>query len=149
MRALLVALGVLACAGQQDHRDAGAHPAGASPTELSSKAPLYPGIVTAADAARQRALEQIPPARATGDAGAGADACNADDDCGTTRIPDGECCESLCEPRAVSRAHAEKLAEKAKACRGCADPLCRPPGVIVRPACVQNRCVLKSQPLQD
>jgi hypothetical protein len=78
-----------------------------------------------------------------GDAADDTSPCSTDADCTLTRHPPGSSCPSLCVPRAVTRAQAERLEHGGNAAR-CVMPMCRPPPGQTLPACVQNRCVEKS-----
>jgi hypothetical protein len=119
---------------------AGAAAAGApapSSTQPSARGPL-----TAAEAAEMASRR----ARGGGDGGQAADdtgPCSSDADCTLTRHPPGSSCPSLCVPRAVTRAQAERLEQGGDGAR-CVMPMCRPPPNQTLPACVQNRCVEKS-----
>lgn len=108
----------------------------------SSTQPVAGGAMTAAEAAQIAARQ----GRAGGDGGQAADdtsPCSSDADCTLTRHPPGSNCPSLCEPRPVTRAEADRL-ERGMASARCVMPMCRPPQGQVLPACVQNRCVTKS-----
>lgn len=65
-----------------------------------------------------------PPAASSGKA-----PCREDSDCVLTFVPEGGCCRSLCQPRAVSPAEArltdERVAQCEKESRPCAIPMCR------------------------
>lgn len=97
--------------------------------------------MTAAEAAQIAARQQ----QRSGAAQAADDAspCSSDADCALTRHPPGSSCPSLCVPRPVTRAQAERL-EQGAAMAKCVMPMCRPPPGQTLPACVQNRCVAKS-----
>ena len=66
--------------------------------------------------------------------------CMADAECGFTRHEPGDCCPTLCTPRAVLRSRAP-----AASCRGCALPSCAPPQWDLLPVCRQGRCVAERQ----
>lgn len=127
---------------------AGAAAAGAPAP--SSTQPVARGPLTAAEAA------EMASGKARGATGAGAATggeggqaaddtapCASDADCTLTRHPPGSSCPSLCVPRAVTRAQAERLEQGGNGA-GCVMPMCRPPPGQTLPACVQNRCVEKS-----
>src|SRR5262245_49446277 len=42
--------------------------------------------------------------------------CQKDSDCAVTRVPDGDCCPSLCTPRAVTAVEAQRLQEQVQRC---------------------------------
>ena len=78
-------------------------------------------------------------------------ACKTDADCGTTRMADGDCCPSLCQPRVVSKKSAEALKKYATVCMkpdgaDCAVPECAPPQSGVAAACVSGKCVERAAP---
>jgi hypothetical protein len=87
-------------------------------------------------------------ALASAEAGAlgGASQCKTDADCVLERRPAGDCCESLCEPRVVSRA--EQAALEAR-CQGqvarCAMPSCAPQRSISVPVCSGGRCSVRQE----
>jgi hypothetical protein len=119
---------------------AGAATAGAPAP--SSTQPVAGGPLTAAEAAEMAARHTHD----VGDGGQAADdtaPCSSDADCTLTRHPPGSSCPSLCVPRAVTRAQAERLEQGGNGAR-CVMPMCRPPPGQTQPACVQNRCVAKS-----
>jgi hypothetical protein len=77
--------------------------------------------------------------------------CSTDGDCALTRVAKGDCCEMLCDGRAVTKARAAELAGKLATCpatlgHACPVPLCRPPRFVLTPACEQGRCVARRGP---
>jgi hypothetical protein len=71
--------------------------------------------------------------------------CKVDADCALTKMADGDCCPSLCQPRVVSKMSAEALVKYAKVCAKpnggqCPVPECAPPQMSVVPACVSGKC---------
>jgi len=72
--------------------------------------------------------------------------CRTDADCVLERRPAGDCCESLCQPRAVPRA--EQAALEAR-CQGqiarCAMPACAPQRSIPVPVCLAGRCSVRQE----
>ena len=74
-------------------------------------------------------------------------ACKTDADCGTTKMADGDCCPSLCQPRVVSKKSAAALKKYATVCRKpegfdeCPVPECAPPQTGLVAACLSGRCV--------
>ena len=95
--------------------------------------------MTAAEAAQMAARQERSGAAQPAD---DASPCKSDADCTLTRHPPGSSCPSLCVPRPVTRAQAERL-EQGAASAKCVMPMCRPPAGQTLPACVQNRCVAK------
>ena len=95
-----------------------------------------------ADAHKKRTPKPAPPKVS--------DKCTADRDCAFTTIAAGECCPSLCPPRAVSKASAAALAKYAAECKkpdgGCPVPECAPPRIQTVPGCVSGRCVARAAP---
>jgi hypothetical protein len=78
-------------------------------------------------------------------------ACKTDADCGTTKMADGDCCPSLCQPRVVSKVSAAALAKFAAACAtpnggDCPVPECVPPQIGVAVACVSGKCEARAAP---
>ena len=77
---------------------------------------------------------------------AAAQQCRTGADCVLERRPAGDCCESLCEPRAVSRA--EQAATESR-CQGqaarCAMPVCAPQRTISVPVCSSGRCSIRQE----
>jgi len=119
---------------------AGAAPAGApagSPTQPAARGPM-----TAAEAAEAASREAHGGGDGVTKPADDTSPCSTDADCTMTRHPPGNCCASLCTPRAVTRTQAEALQQRDQSCR-CAMPLCRPPLHEKVAACVQNRCVEK------
>jgi hypothetical protein len=74
--------------------------------------------------------------------------CAADADCALTTMADGDCCPSLCQPRAVSKKSAEALAKYGAACAKpggeCPALPCAPPPQASLPACVDGRCTIRA-----
>src|SRR4051812_15292437 len=86
---------------------------------------------------------QKDPAKAAAPAAAAVEdaPCQADADCGFTRVGVGErvCCPLLCTPRIVTKKRAQELEERIPACNGgreCPLPACRAPREHVMAACV-------------
>jgi hypothetical protein len=80
-------------------------------------------------------------------------ACAADADCAFTKMTDGACCPTLCQPRVVSKASAEALEKYATTCakpKGgeCPVPECAPPRMTLEPACVSGKCAGRAAPTQ-
>jgi hypothetical protein len=99
------------------------------------------------DAGLPRARSDAAPA----EAGEDDRPCSTDGDCALTRVAKGECCEMLCDGRAVTKARAAELAGKVATCpaslgHACPVPLCRPPRFVLTPACEQGRCVARRGP---
>jgi hypothetical protein len=71
--------------------------------------------------------------------------CKSDEDCAFTKMADGDCCPSLCQPRVVSKTSAAALEKYATTCAKpgggeCPVPACMPPRTTVEPACVSGKC---------
>ena len=69
--------------------------------------------------------------------------CATDADCTSTRVPAGGCCATLCDARALTKARAEELQQRATNCGSCPVPLCRPSRSYRIAACVEGRCKMK------
>lgn len=97
----------------------------------SPAAPSAPGTPARPPAAR-------PPAQ-------DAPQCQKDSDCAVTRVPDGDCCPSLCTPRAVTVAEAQRVQERVQRCeaenRPCRVPACMPKALEA--ACVAGACTAR------
>jgi hypothetical protein len=77
--------------------------------------------------------------------------CKTDADCAPTKMADGDCCPSLCQPRIVSKTSAEALAKYAATCAKpgggqCPVAECAPPMTSVVGACVSRKCVEHAAP---
>jgi hypothetical protein len=76
--------------------------------------------------------------------------CTTDDECAFTTMADGQCCPSLCQPRAVSKASAEALDKYAAVCEKphgeCPVTACAPSRLQRQPACVSGKCVARAAP---
>jgi hypothetical protein len=77
--------------------------------------------------------------------------CKTDADCAFTKMADGDCCPSLCQPRVVSKTSAAALEKYATTCAKpnggeCPVPECMPPRITVEPACVSGKCVGRAAP---
>lgn len=77
--------------------------------------------------------------------------CKADADCAFTKMADGDCCPSLCQPRVVSKTSAAALEKYAATCAKpnggeCPVAECMPPRITVEPACVSGKCVGRAAP---
>jgi hypothetical protein len=71
--------------------------------------------------------------------------CKTDADCAPTKMADGDCCPSLCQPRIVSKRSADALAKYGATCEKpgggqCPVPECAPPQTSVVAACVSGKC---------
>jgi hypothetical protein len=85
-------------------------------------------------------------------AGADDGPCSRDDQCALTKVAPSGCCETLCIPRAVTRARAEALAANQSACthgKICPDVSCRPPLSASMPKCQAGRCVAEHSKVDD
>ena len=78
------------------------------------------------------------------------DKCTTDADCAFTAMADGDCCPSLCQQRAVSKASAAALEKYGAECKkpegGCPVPECAPPRIDRVPACISGKCVARVAP---
>jgi hypothetical protein len=76
--------------------------------------------------------------------------CSSDEQCALTRVPPGGCCETLCVPRAVTRARADALSADGRAClhgKICPDVSCHPLGQQgVEAKCETGRCTARRMP---
>lgn len=77
--------------------------------------------------------------------------CTSDADCAFTKMADGDCCPSLCQPRVVSKTSAAALEKWAASCakpKGgeCPVPECMPPRATLEPACVSGKCAARAAP---
>lgn len=77
--------------------------------------------------------------------------CKSDADCAFTKMADGDCCPSLCQPRVVSKTSAAVLEKYATTCAKpgggeCPVPECMPPRITVEPACVSGKCAGRAAP---
>ncbi|MFL5363351.1 MAG: hypothetical protein ACJ78U_20480 [Myxococcales bacterium] len=114
------------------------------------------GATTAAEAAERVHQEWVRTHGARSRGGSGGDAaegddapCSTDDQCALTRVAAGGCCETLCVPRAVTRARADALAAKQTSCtqgRTCPDISCHPLGQSVGVRCEAGRCLAQKAP---
>ena len=80
-------------------------------------------------------------------------ACKSDADCAFTKMADGDCCPSLCQPRVVSKTSAAALEKYATICTkpnggDCPVPECMPPRTTVEPACISGKCAGRAAPTQ-
>ena len=109
-----------------------------------------PGEGEQSDARKVHYGKAPPPAKAAPRA---AGACAADDDCALTSVAPGrgECCATLCTPRAVTRRRAGDLARRTARCSAgtCPHPVCAPPLRRLAAACEARRCVARPQPAVD
>jgi hypothetical protein len=136
-------------------------PAAQREAEKPSAAPPAPaespGPTTASEAA-ERVHEEWVKTHGGRPGGAGGDSprtetkddpCSSDDQCGLTRVPEGGCCETLCVPRAVTRARADALRADDRAClhgKMCPDVSCHPLGQQVEAKCEAGRCNARRMP---
>ena|SRR5437868_490314 len=123
-------------------------PAAASPAS---------GPTTAAEAA-DRVHEEWVKTHGGRPGGAGGDLpradpedgpCSSDDQCALTRVPEGGCCETLCAPRAVTRARGDALRADDRAClhgKTCPEVSCHPLGQQVEVKCEAKRCIARRLP---
>ena len=120
--------------------------------ELPNIAPVRPAA-DAGDGPHPQGLMLLGGGAPDAGPEAGLSACNHPDECELTRIVDGACCPTLCNPRAVSKVKAAELAAAVKACTpggsGCPKPLCRPPRVRTEPICQAGRCAVRELPLEE
>jgi len=126
------------------------------PAEPEKAAPPS-GPTTAAEAAEQ-VHEEWVKTHGGRSGGAGGDApravaedgpCSSDDQCALTRVPEGGCCETLCVPRAVTRARADALGKDDRAClhgKMCPEVSCHPLGQQVEAKCQASRCISRPIP---
>ena len=100
-----------------------------------------PATVTHARAKKKRAKPTAPTVSLR---------CTTDADCAFTAIADGQCCPSLCPPRAVAKSSAEALEKYSAECKrpegGCPVPECAPPPIVREPACVAGKCAARAAP---
>jgi len=137
-------------------------PATQREAEKPSAAPAAPspgpGATTAAEAA-ERVHEEWVKTHGGRSGGAGGDSprsevedgpCSSDDQCALTRVPEGGCCETLCVPRAVTRARADALRADDRAClhgKMCPEVSCHPLGQQgVEAKCEAKRCIARRLP---
>jgi type IV secretory pathway VirB10-like protein len=140
-----------------------AQPAPKEPAQAAPEAKRPPppaaseaGATTAAEAAEQVHQEWVRTHGARSGGGSGGDSadrddapCSSDDQCALTRVATGGCCETLCVPRAVTRARADTLAAKQTSCAhgaACPDISCHPPGQSVGVKCEAGRCLAQKTP---
>jgi hypothetical protein len=132
-------------------------PAAQRQAEKPAAAPPVPaapssGATTASEAA-ERVHEEWVRTHGGRAGGAGGDGppteaedgpCSSDDQCALTRVPPGGCCETLCAPRAVTRARADALRADDRAClhgKMCPEVSCHPLGQQgVEAKCQAGRC---------
>lgn len=112
------------------------------------EAPSGRAIAPPPDAGALVSDADAAPAGASDDDGP----CSSAADCAITRVAKDECCEMLCEGRAVTKARAAELAGKVDTCSkkqgyACPIPLCRPPRFTALPACERGRCVARTAPI--
>jgi hypothetical protein len=123
-------------------------------------APAAPpsGATTASEAA-ERVHEEWVRSHGSRSGGAGGDVprteaedrpCSSDDQCALTRVPPGGCCDTLCAPRAVTRARADALNADDRACthgKTCPEVSCHPLGQQgVDAKCEAGRCTARRSP---
>ena len=135
-------------AAQREAEKPSAAPAPAAPAS---------GATTASEAA-ERVHEEWVKTHGGHPGGAGGDSprteaeddrCSSDDQCALTRVAQGGCCETLCVPRAVTRARADALGADNRAClhgKTCPDISCHPLGQQVEPKCESGRCIAHPSP---
>jgi hypothetical protein len=140
-----------------------AQPAPKEPAQATPEAKPPPspaasegGPTTAAEAAEhvhQEWVRSHGARSAGGSAGDSAQAddapCSSDDQCALTRVAAGGCCETLCVPRAVTRARADALAAKQTSCAqgsACPDISCHPLGQSLGVTCQAGRCRAQEAP---
>jgi|SRR5438067_279262 len=75
--------------------------------------------------------------------------CSSDDQCALTRVPAGGCCETLCFPRAVTRARADAIAANERTCthgKPCPEVSCHPLGQFFEVKCESGKCTARQSP---
>jgi hypothetical protein len=91
--------------------------------------------------------EATPVGTPRAERSAGAE-CRTDADCALTRVPEEGCCQTLCQPRAVTAAEARTLEKKTLGCeqggKACPDPVCAPPHVQPEPMCSAGHCAVRN-----
>lgn len=108
----------------------------------SREAPPPAPLAVARQVTRPEAVRAAEPAAPVGSE------CKTDADCATTRVPEGACCPSLCEPRAVPAKRAAALEAAISTCRpACTQPQCAPARTHAA-ACVSGACVARQESMQ-
>jgi len=166
---LCVAVALFAISGcatsKETSQPAQAQPAPKEPAQAvpqakpsAPPAPSEAGPTTAAEAADQVHQEWVRTHGARSGGGSGGDShpaevddapCSTDDQCALTRVAAGGCCETLCVPRAVTRARADAIATNQTSCthgRACPDISCHPLGQSVDVKCQAGRCLARQSP---